>query len=107
MAKQNCWEFMKCGREEGGAKVAKKGVCSAATFTPADGFLGGRNGGRACCYVAGVFTSGVISGTQRMLAKSCFACEFYRLLKREHGAGMFSCSFNDYVQKRPGKAPST
>ncbi len=25
----NCWEFRKCGREEGGAKASELGVCPA------------------------------------------------------------------------------
>jgi hypothetical protein len=28
--KQNCWEYMKCGREPGGEKVAELGICRAA-----------------------------------------------------------------------------
>ena len=29
--KKNCWEYKKCGREVGGAKVKDLGVCPAAT----------------------------------------------------------------------------
>ena len=28
--KQNCWEYMKCGREPEGEKVAELGICRAA-----------------------------------------------------------------------------
>ena len=31
--KQNCWEFKKCGREQGGIKSAEFGVCPAALST--------------------------------------------------------------------------
>jgi len=99
MAKQNCWEFMHCGRELNGAKVSEKGVCPAASFTPADGFAGGKNGGRACVYVTGTFCSGTILGTRKDMTKNCIACEFYRLLKLEHGSEMFVLSFEDYVKK--------
>jgi len=27
MAKLNCWEFMKCGREVGGKNVKELGIC--------------------------------------------------------------------------------
>ena len=27
---QNCWEYMKCGRESGGEMVAELGICRAA-----------------------------------------------------------------------------
>lgn len=31
LAKLNCWEFKKCGREQGGILSAELGVCHAAT----------------------------------------------------------------------------
>lgn len=31
MAKLNCWEFKKCGRETGGLKIKEMGVCPDAT----------------------------------------------------------------------------
>lgn len=42
--KINCWEFMKCGRELGGKRVEKYGVCPVATSPPADGLKAGVNG---------------------------------------------------------------
>ncbi|MEW6110309.1 MAG: two-CW domain-containing protein, partial [Nitrospirota bacterium] len=37
MKRFNCWEFFRCGREIGGAKVSELGVCPAATDNSADG----------------------------------------------------------------------
>ena len=46
--KQNCWEFMKCGRERGGAKEQELGVCPAVTDVSSHGLNDGENGGRIC-----------------------------------------------------------
>jgi hypothetical protein len=100
MAKQNCWEFKKCGREPGGAKTHELGVCPAATFALANGFCGGKNGGRACVYITGTFCAGVIQGTYKEKQKNCADCEFYKKLKQEHGAKMSVWSFYEYVKKK-------
>ena len=100
----NCWQFQECGRQPGGAKVSELGVCPAASFAPADGFCGGKNGGRACTYVAGTFCSGTVQGTHRDKAKLCAGCEFYRQLKTAHGVGMTFLSFDRYVRDREQKA---
>ncbi len=105
MARKNCWEFMRCGREPDGAKASELGVCPAATFTSADGFAGGKSGGRACVYITGTFCSGTLAGTRKDISKNCVTCDFYRQLKLEHGAEMFALSFEDYVRK--GKSRRT
>lgn len=104
---KNCWEFMNCGRGEGGVRAAEKDVCPVASFTPAEGFLGGKNGGRACCYIAGIFASGAVQGTQKVVSKSCFTCAFYHKLKLAHGSEMFAFAFEDYIRKRAGEAPDS
>ncbi len=50
--KQNCWEYNKCGREPSGINTAKLGICPATTNTSANGFNGGKNGGRICWTIA-------------------------------------------------------
>jgi len=40
MAKMNCWEFNKCGREPGGDNVSEYGICPAARDTSLDGIQG-------------------------------------------------------------------
>ncbi len=99
MAKQNCWEFMKCEREPGGAKVHELGVCPAAIFTAADGFCGGKNGGRACVYITGTFCAGVIQGTYEEKNKNCAECDFYNILRQEHRAEITVFSFHRYVKE--------
>ncbi len=96
----NCWEFRDCGRQPGGRRAADLGVCPAATFAPADGYLGGRNGGRACAYVAGTFCEGVLQGTYRDKSKDCWDCAFYRRLREEHGAAFSMPAFALYLLDR-------
>ncbi len=45
MSKLNCWEFKKCGREPGGAKIEE---CLAAKDSEIDGTNSGKKGGRVC-----------------------------------------------------------
>lgn len=96
----NCWEFTKCGREEGGAKVLEFGVCPAASATEADGFCGGKNAGRGCTYVAGTFCGGAVQGTVADKEKQCLQCDFYKMLKKEHGIQQSVLSFGSYVAGR-------
>lgn len=96
----NCWEYSRCGREPGGTRVGEMGVCPATTLTSADGYLGGRNGGRACAYVAGTYCSGTVQGTYRDKSKQCQACEFYRLLRAEHGAACSVLAFTAFARAR-------
>lgn len=81
--KVNCWEFMGCGREPGGQRVAEMGVCPAAIESRLDGVLGGSNGGRCCWIVAGTFCRGEIQGTFARRYATCKECEFFRLVQTE------------------------
>ena len=103
MSKLNCWEALQCGMEPGGRNVDRFGVCPAATFAAADGFLGGKNGGRACVYITGTFCSGTIQGTHKDKQKQCHKCSFYQEVKREHGSGMTFYRFYEYVLPRLGE----
>jgi methyl-accepting chemotaxis protein len=97
--KENCWEFMKCGREPDGAKTAQLGVCPAATDTEADGYLGGENAGRACIYVAGTLCGGDVQGTFTDKQAKCEKCEFFNKVKGEHGSDMSFSTFNRYLKE--------
>lgn len=83
----NCWEFKKCGREDGGTRVRELGVCPAAVHKEADGLNGGKNAGRICWAVAGTLCGGKKQGTFAQKEATCLACNFYRLVRSEQGAG--------------------
>ena len=72
----NCWEFKKCGREQGGPQVAEFGVCPAYT----------RNAGDACWMVAGTFCGGEVQGTFAEKQQNCMNCNFYKQFDLAHRA---------------------
>jgi hypothetical protein len=78
MKKQNCWEFKKCGREPGGKKVEKLGVCPAAKPGEGSGVNHGKYQGRICWAVAGTFCEGEIKGSFAKGTHTCLTCDFYR-----------------------------
>jgi hypothetical protein len=85
MAKQNCWEFKNCGRQQGGAKAAELGVCSASLESRANGINGGKNGGRSCWAIAGTLCGGKVQGSFASKVINCMKCEFYQLVGAEEG----------------------
>lgn len=86
--KINCWEFKKCGREPGGAKVEELGICIATTELRANGINEGKNAGRACWAVAGTLCEGIIQGTFAMKLGNCMKCDFYKLIVKEEGSSL-------------------
>jgi len=66
-ASMNCWEFKKCGRQKGGAKVAELGVCPAYP-----------NHGTHCAHIAGTLCGGKLQGSFAMKLANCMKCEFYQ-----------------------------
>ena len=99
MTKINCWEFKQCGLEPGGKNVKEKGVCPAATAQDANGFCGGKNGGRACVYITGTFCGGYCQGTYKDKKHKCENCDFYKLVRKEEGMNFFSNKFFDHIKK--------
>ncbi len=85
MAKINCWEFTKCGREPGGVKASELGVCPAFNQVKTDGIHGGKNGGRSCWVIAGTFCGGNVQGSYACKLANCMNCDFYKLVSREEG----------------------
>jgi hypothetical protein len=81
--KLNCWEFKKCGREQGGSHIHELGICPAATSEKLDGLHGGMNGGRACWFVVGTLCNGDVQGTYAKKYRSCIYCDFYKAVKEE------------------------
>jgi hypothetical protein len=86
VAKVNCWEFRKCGREPGGAMSLDLGVCPSATETRLDGTHDGINAGRACWVVARTLCEGKDQGTYRQKYRDCEGCAFRRLVETEEGS---------------------
>jgi hypothetical protein len=85
MARQNCWEFKKCGREPGGERAAELGVCPAASAFAIDGLNHGVNGGRVCWSVAGTLCGGQVQGTFGAKLATCAACDFFAHVLCEEG----------------------
>jgi hypothetical protein len=103
MAKQNCWEFKKCGRQPGGPKANELGVCPAAVQTRANGINSGVNGGRACWALTGTLCGGKVQGTFAAKFGNCVSCEFYRIVQGEE-RGHF-CTAAEIMQKVEAKVP--
>jgi len=83
--KRNCWEVMKCGREEGGPKAAELGVCVASTDAAHEGINGGMHAGRYCWKVSGTLCGGKVQGTHAQKVSNCVKCEFFKLVREEEG----------------------
>ncbi len=83
MARINCWEYKRCGREPRGANVDELGICPASLETRVDGINSGINGGRVCWAIAGTFCMGKVQGTFALKVDTCLDCDFYHLVKKE------------------------
>ena len=104
MPKLNCWEFKKCGREPGGAKIAELGVCSASANDEIHGVNAGIKGGRACWVIAGTLCGGKVQGTFALKFENCMKCEFYASVKKEEGSNYKSSKdILEAIQKNKNK----
>lgn len=90
MKKLNCWEFKKCGREQGGIHQ-ELGVCRAATETRIDGTHDGKKAGRACWVVAGTQCGGQAQGTFAQKYANCEHCDFYKSVRKEEKLQFQNC----------------
>ncbi len=86
MAKLNCWEIKKCGRQVGGDKAKELGTCIAAQETRVNGVNGGQNGGRSCFAIAGTLCGGKVQGSFASKMQNCLDCDFFKLITKEEGA---------------------
>jgi hypothetical protein len=62
----NCWEFKKCGREQGGSNTNEFGVCPAFP-----------SHGKHCARVAGTLCGGEVQGGFTAKLINCMQCDFY------------------------------
>jgi hypothetical protein len=82
---------MQCGREDGGARVDKIGVCPASVEKRVNGVHGGLNGGRACWVIPQTLCDGKMQGSFAFKLGLCHECDFYRTVSSEEGENfMFS-----------------
>ena len=84
MKRKNCWEVIKCGREQCG-KNENLGVCPAALPSTLNGINNGHYGGRYCWNFAGTFCEGEVQGTVAQKMRNCLECGFFKLVKEEEG----------------------
>ncbi len=97
-SKLNCWQYMRCGREPGGANAASQGVCPAATDRSYDGIHSGQCAGRFCWAVSGTFCGGVVQGTFARKRDLCTRCHFYQRVQAEEGTANLRTKFLRFVQ---------
>ncbi len=83
MKRENCWEYMGCGRGPGGERAASEGLCPAAGAVEMDGLNRGSNGGRLCWACAGSFCGAPIRGRFARELPSCLSCEFFQRVRVE------------------------
>lgn len=93
MKKQNCWEFLKCGREPKGTNASALGVCPASLPGKGNGLNNGKNRGRICWDITGTLCGGKIQGTFAKKQDTCFNCEFFSKVRQEEG-GNFCLMLN-------------
>ena len=101
MEKLNCWEFMKCGREPGGTRVADLGICPVADLNlKANGVNSGKEGGRICWAICGTLCNGKLQGRFAYRHLTCTTCKFFKLAESEEGES-FSLLLPQRVDKQP------
>lgn len=97
--KENCWEFMKCGRESGGENADEHGICIAAADFSFDGINSGICGGRICWAIAGTLCGDKSQGTFAEKRGSCLSCYFYKKVQKEEGAANLQTKFLRYISQ--------
>ena len=102
--KLNCWEYKKCGREQGGRLASGISVCPAASDASFDGINSGENGGRFCWAVAGTCCAGKVQGTYAEKRESCMDCEFYKTVCAEEGTANLRTKLLRFVPPGCGRS---
>ncbi len=76
----NCWEFKKCDN------FADTSKCNAKTYTKANGYLGGINGGTSCMFIPNTNCSkDEFITIPAKIIKYCEKCEYYKFLQEKTG----------------------
>ncbi|MCG6553204.1 MAG: hypothetical protein L7F77_12845 [Candidatus Magnetominusculus sp. LBB02] len=90
-AKLNCWEVM------AGCDLDK---CPCRVFELADGFLGGRAGGRACMFIPNTCCNRNEQSMEVEKVHTCVTCDFFKQMCTEEGGRLNREYFNQYVSYR-------
>jgi CRP-like cAMP-binding protein len=96
-SKVNCWQYLRCGREPGGARAGELGVCPAATDATFDGINAGTCAGRFCWAVSGTLCGGECQGTYARKRATCLDCPFYLRVQFEEGTANLRTKFLRFV----------
>jgi len=83
MKKQNCWEYMMCGRDPGGHSAA---VCPVSVYEELNGIHGGKNAGRACWTIDSSLCPEIMRKSPAKKFSGCWKCDFYHRVKNEEGS---------------------
>lgn len=83
MKKQNCWEYMKSGRQPGGHAAAVSGVCPVSVYGELNGVHGGENAGRACWAIDNSLCPELMRESPEKKFSGCWKCNFYHRVKNE------------------------
>jgi len=102
--RQNCWQFMRCGREPGGSRVEELGICPAASDGSYDGINRGLNAGRICWAVAGTFCGGQVQGKFADKRSTCVRCDFFKLVRSQEEKEGSSSKFLKYITESSGSS---
>lgn len=80
---RNCWEVMKCGRENGGQMALEIGECLASSCVQANGLHQGMNAGRVCWAIAGSYCDNKATCMFAIRMNGCDNCSFYKMVRVE------------------------
>ena len=108
MKKTNCWEFNKCGREPGGARIKSLGVCATATNSTVNGLNGGINGGRLCWLISGTYGKSKAEYANCIAMQnltSCIECEFHNQVLREEGFTYTDTKIRKTIERGTSQSP--
>jgi hypothetical protein len=97
--KQNCWEFMKCGKQAGAKLAAGEEPCAASTETRLDDVHGGKNAGRACWVVVGTMCGEAPTGKCALELEDCGTCRFYKMVRKDEPDFKFAVSLLNLRRK--------
>ncbi|MHA2250902.1 MAG: two-CW domain-containing protein [Candidatus Kariarchaeaceae archaeon] len=95
---RNCWEYIKCGKGLG-----SDDECISAKYQTADGYLTGKNGGRACMFITTTKCQSEESlYNPKKYVEVCAKCDFYAEIEESYGPLQFF-DFLDYIYEQSRK----